>query len=488
MVCFDPSSPEDAYTMAAEAMETSARLHRPVLLRPTTRICHAYATVTIKDALERSKPAGWTADNGKWVIFPKLSYNAHLRIVDEEEKMAADAADDASVISGDAKAVLGIAAGGVSWAYLKEALESNVNYQKSKVKLLKVNRYPFNEALAKKFLSGLDKALVFEELDPVIEDALVAVCGREHLNVSILGKRSRTAPRAGENTVAEVRRIVDTFLSPEAAQAAGDANTREQEGAGAATMPALPPRPPILCAGCPHRASFFAVKQGLAELKLPAAYCGDIGCYTLGNAAPMNTTDTCLCMGAGISQAAGIHRVDPSNVNVAFIGDSTFFHAGIPGIVNAVYNQADILVVVLDNSTTAMTGGQVHPGMGRTLLGQQVPKVSIEALCRAAGAAAVERLNTFDYTQALAAVKRLAVMKGVRVLILEGPCIQINKNKTNCKVDVEKCTGCGLCEKKLGCPAITMEMFDSKQKAVIDPGLCTGCGLCTYVCPAEAIK
>jgi indolepyruvate ferredoxin oxidoreductase alpha subunit len=265
----------------------------------------------------------------------------------------------------------------------------------------------------------------------------------------------------------------------------------ESKQAQANEPPQLPIRPPVLCAGCPHRASFFAVKEAVREAAkeyipagLKAVFTGDIGCYTLGNAQPLDMVDTCLCMGGGITVAQGLKRAEPDTVHFAFIGDSTFFHSGITGLINAVYNQTDIIVVILDNSTTAMTGNQPHPGMGVTMMGGKPEKVSIERIVTALDISGFEKVDPLDQKAAKEAVKAALAKKGVRVIIFESPCIAIVKSDTKAIIDTAVCTGCKLCVKKLGCPALCME----QGKAAIDTALCTGCGLCVYVCAANAIS
>ena len=194
--------------------------------------------------------------------------------------------------------------------------------------------------------------------------------------------------------------------------------------------------------------------------------------------------DTCLCMGAGITIAQGLHRVEPDTTQFAFIGDSTFFHTGIPGVINAVYNQTDIIVVILDNSTTAMTGNQPHPGMGITMMNTCPEKISIEKIVKAIGVSELIKVNPFDQKAAKEAVVTLMGKKGVRVLLFEAPCIIISKPEGSAAIDTHKCTGCKLCLFKLGCPAISFE----NKKAVINHALCTGCGLCFQLCPTGAIK
>jgi indolepyruvate ferredoxin oxidoreductase alpha subunit len=215
-----------------------------------------------------------------------------------------------------------------------------------------------------------------------------------------------------------------------------------------------------------------------------AVFSGDIGCYTLGNAQPLNMVDTCLCMGAGITVAQGLQCIEPDTLHFAFIGDSTFFHTGIPGVINAVYNQTDIIVVVLDNATTAMTGNQPHPGMGITVMGEKTEKISIEKIAAALNVAAVIKVNPFDQPAAQDAVRALIAQKGVRVLLFEAPCIAIAKSGKKTAVDAAKCTGCKLCLHKLGCPAISLE----DGKIAINAALCVGCGLCAAVCAANAMR
>jgi len=262
-----------------------------------------------------------------------------------------------------------------------------------------------------------------------------------------------------------------------------------------------------LCAGCPHRASFFAVKEAVG--KTPAVFTGDIGCYTLGNAQPLDMVDTCLCMGAGITVAQGLHRVEPGTAHFAFIGDSTFFHSGITGVINAVYNQTDVIVVILDNETTAMTGNQPHPGMGITMMGGRPEKISIAKLIEAMGVSALYRVNPFDLRMAKDAVRAALKQDGVRVILFEAPCIVIARPTTKAEVDEINCTGCKLCLTKLGCPALSLELpavnvqIDSTDnsknesiarskpgaaKIIIDPALCTGCGVCGQICPRNAIR
>lgn len=461
---FDPVSPEEAYEMIGEAFDYSEKYQTPVLFRPTTRVCHGCASIEISEERRAIQPEGFVKDDAKWVIFPRTSYLNHVKIAKRDPVLADDFSGyRRNSVSGSGKK--GIAAGGVSFAYLEEALTG----LDAGCKLFRAaTTNPFPEKLALEFLDGLEEVLVIEELSPVIERALLRLCGKYHLPVRIRGKLSGDTSPAGENTVESVKGDVIRFLGlaqPEA--------TKSQP-------PELPIRPPVLCAGCPHRASFYAVKQAMKGKK--AVFSGDIGCYTLGNAAPLNMVDTCLCMGAGITMAQGIHRVEPDAVNFAFVGDSTFFASGITGVVNAVYNETDIVLIVLDNSTTAMTGHQPHPGTGRTMMGEISEKIDIAAVLKAIGVKTVEIADPLDLEAAVTAVKNAAEGSGVRAVIFRSPCIAVTKPAPAFRVDADKCIGCKKCIKELGCPAISIR----DGKAVID-GSCYGCSICAQVCPVSAI-
>jgi len=465
LAVFDPSTPEEAYTMIADAFDYSEKYGRPVLFRPTTRVCHSCASVEILENIPRKAPVGFEK-SARWVIFPKLSYENKKVIEDNIKKMSDDFSGyKRNFISGRGKK--GIATGGVSYLYVREALQNST----TECKLLKISTMPFPQKLALEFLEDLDEVLVIEELDPVIENELITLCGLHNLKVKIKGKLTGHIKNAGENTVDSVSSAIFDFLD----------ETERCTSATPDDLPNLPVRQPVLCAGCPHRASFFAVKEATKGMK--AVYLGDIGCYTLGNAKPLNMVDTCLCMGAGITVAQGIHRVEPDTINFAFIGDSTFFHTGIPGIINAVYNQTDIIVVILDNSTTAMTGHQPHPGTGKNMMGNILNVISIYNVVSALNVSKIVKVNPFDLEAAKAAVTSVINERGVRVIIFEAPCIFVSKGRERYLIDIEKCTGCMVCIKKLGCPA----MEANEKKVKINPSLCTGCGICAQVCRFGAI-
>ena len=469
--CFDPSSVQEAYDMIQEAFEYSEKYHTPVLFRPTTRVCHGYASVEVKDKEEYKvhKPEGFVKDSSKWVIFPRLSYNAHIHIEErnaELSKVFSDYRRNIITEAADSSCRKGIATHGISYTYAMEALRG-----KSAPRVFKVSTpFPFPEEAAVKFLEGLEEVLCIEELDPIIERELTYICGKYHLNTKILGKLTHNVKTAGENTCASVAGNIADFMGWEKPAAA------EMEA-----PPALPVRPPVLCAGCPHRASFFAVKEAMKGKK--TVFCGDIGCYTLGNAMPLDMVDTCLCMGAGVNITQGIGRIAPDTSCFAFVGDSTFFASAITGAVNAVYNQADMTLVVLDNSTTAMTGHQPHPGTGRTMMGEVVEKVSIQEVLKGVGVKTVETVNPLELGKAIDTVKRVSAEKGVKAIIFKSPCAVLIKGNKPAVIDADKCINCKKCINTLGCPGIVLK----NGSAAIESSLCTGCGLCSQVCPVKAI-
>ena len=469
--CFDPSGVQEAYDMIQEAFAYSERYHTPVLFRPTTRVCHGYASITVKDAAEYqvNSPEGFVKDSSKWVIFPKLSYQNHIRMEKrntELQSVFSDYPRNRIYPETDTACQKGIATHGISFSYTMEALHG-----KAAPRLLKVaTPFPFPEQLAVEFLQGLDEVLCLEELDPVIEQELVYLCGKYHLPTRIRGKLTEDVALAGENSCDSVAADLAAFLGWQPPEQ----NTADQP-------PELPVRPPVLCAGCPHRASFFAVKEAMKGKK--SVFCGDIGWYTLGNAMPLDMVDTCLCMGAGVNMTQGIGKIEPDTTCFAFVGDSTFFASAITGMVNAVYNQANMTLVVLDNSTTAMTGHQPHPGTGKTMMGQVVDKVSIEDTLHGIGVKTVETVNPLHLQEAIDCVKRVAVQDGVKAIIFKSPCAVLIKSGKPAQIEESKCIQCKKCIRTLGCPAIMLQ----DGKVQIEQALCTGCGLCAQVCPTAAI-
>ena len=525
----DPATPEQAYDMVKSAFELSERFHTPVIVRPTTRVDHASAFFDVPDeTVALPMPdGGFEHDAAKWVIFPRRAYQAHgeinerlaqiAHVFSEEQPYRAfncgevdgagrgTAGQDGRTAYTDG-ATYGIVAGGVSAAYARDALRivraraSEAGIEMPAYRFLQVGTpYPVPEETYARFAEGLADVLVIEELDYVLEDSLAAWAGRSKRMLGVHGKLTGEARDRGENDVDDIAARIERFLGLSGRLRMYRRNVEQAEGAARVNAPAnsiasdqLPMRPPVLCPGCPHRGAFYAVKQALRGV--PAVFCGDIGCYTLGNAKPLEAVDTCLCMGAGITMAQGLAAVDPAKKAIAFVGDSTFFASGMTGLANAAYNGHDITVMVLDNATTAMTGSQPHPGTGRTLMGPCNEPLSIESALTACGFAPVFHVNPLDKDASIVAVKAAISHEGPSAVIFESPCVQLVKPSDPVSIDVSKCTGCKKCITEIGCPAIgfdiTAQGLRSKDRgqAFIDTTLCSGCGLCTQVCPFKAIS
>lgn len=492
---FDPATPEQGCKMMEAAYELSERYGTPVIMRPTTRICHASTFVEVAERTTAKQPEGFKKDP-RWVIFPKRAFEAHGEINERLVRIADDYANDSfarfnpAMEAGD-NPRFGIVAGGISYAYTREALRVLENQAKqgelvdhngSKITSIPAYRivqvgtpYPFPAKLMTTFVEGLDEVIVFEELDHVLEDEMLKLAGRIHASYEVKGKLTGHTTTRGENTIDDIAAQLRAYFGLKLCSE----EVREQNSN---IQP--PARPPLLCPGCPHRGSFYATKAAFRRSS-EGIFCGDIGCYTLGNAKPLDAVDTCLCMGADITIAQGFSIVEPDKKALAFIGDSTFFASGMTGVANAVYNQHDITIVVLDNATTAMTGSQPHPGTGVTLMGPKSEPISIEGVLRALGVKVITRANPLHLDDAIKAAKEAIEYDGPSAIIYESPCIKLIKPACPVEVNLDACTSCGRCVLKLGCPALS---WDAENRyPVVDASLCNGCGLCTYVCNDDAL-
>ena len=464
---FDPASPEEAFSMIQDAFELSEKCGTPVLFRPTTRVCHAYASVDVPEAFAPKAYEGFVRDPSRWVIFPRLSYANHGKMEQRNAELADALSSYRFNTAEGGPSRKAVAASGVTYAYVRECLKDH-----PEIRLIRIaTAFPFPEPFVLSALEGAEEVLCLEELSPYVEEQILKTAGRHHLALRVRGKLDGAVPQNGELSTEKCAAILRDYLGLDTALSVLDT-------AGA---PALPPRPPVLCAGCPHRASFYAVKRAMAGRK--AFFCGDIGCYTLGNAMPLDMVDTCLCMGAGITMAQGLSHLHPDAVCFAFVGDSTFFASGMTGVVNAVYNEADLILCVLDNSTTAMTGHQPHPGTGRNMMGHVVEKVDIASVLRGIGVREVITVDPLDLKASAEVIRTLAGQTGVRAVIFKSPCVALTRPEGKCVVDASKCVFCRKCVREIGCPALVA----ADGRIAIDPNLCTGCGLCAQLCPTGAI-
>ena len=459
--CLDPQSPQEAKDMIAYAYAFSEKHQIPVLLRPTTRISHAKSDIEVHEIAGREKSIEFRKDAERFVVLPK-----HTRVLlkklnakqDAMRKELAESPWNRLEIKKGAK--LGIIASGVASTYVEEAMET----LGTPVSYLKIGAYPVDPELIKKLAGSVERILVIEELTPFLEEQ-----ARMYAD-TVLGKMTGDVPQEGE---------FDTLLvSNMIRKVAGKPLLQDRDVKLDFELPA---RPPAMCAGCPHRATFYALKS---VFKDDAIFASDIGCYTLGT--QLAAVDTCLCMGASITIASGLSFSGVKNKVACTIGDSTFLHTGIPGLINAVYNKADITVVILDNRTTGMTGHQPHPATGETILGEPSTEISLESVVKACGVPSLQVIDPFDIEIAKAAFKKAYNTDGVKVIIARQPCVITAKRmgirRHQYEVVEDLCEGCKRCV-KFGCPAMEVR----NGKAFIND-TCAGCSMCTQVCQFGAIK
>ena len=444
----EPSDSAEAKEFTKLAFEISEQYDRPVVLRTTTRLAHSQGIVELCEPLE-NQDKEYVKNIGKNVMMPNNAKPRHAVIEQKNAELAAAANTMPINRVEKADTSIGVITSGIPYLYVKEALPTA-----SVLKLGMVN--PLPKELIFDFASKVDKLYIIEELDPVIEDQV------KSWGIEAVGKELFTV--LGEYSANMIR---EAILG---------------EKADVAQPAQAPGRPPILCPGCPHRSVYNTLK------KLGIHAAGDIGCYTLGAVAPLSVVDTTVCMGSSISSLHGMEKAKGKEFIrnwVAVIGDSTFMHTGINSLINMVYNNATGTVIIMDNSTTGMTGHQDHAATGKTLMGDAAYAVDIPALCKAIGVKNVVTVNAFEPELLEKTIKEEQQKDEVSVIITKAPCVLLTKGrKPYCKVDAEKCKGCGLCLKP-GCPAITRQP-DGKVK--IDDTMCTGCGLCAKLCKSGCIE
>jgi indolepyruvate ferredoxin oxidoreductase alpha subunit len=454
--CLDPASVQEAHDMIRDAFPLSEELGLPVIFRPTTRICHSKGDVELGPAVAGMRKGEFHKDPRQYVVIP-----AHTRVLHKKLNEKQPAIRKRLVEKGynrfEVCGKTAIIASGIAASYVQELLPADISF-------MKIGAYPIDEEWLGAFIRQHEKVLVIEELAPEVEECVRQVAGL----VPVFGKKNGYAPYEGELSPAVVAAIMEKagFLP-------------KNPFLQVSPVQDLPSRPPILCAGCPHRSAFYAIRKVFKD----AIYPSDIGCYTLG--LQLGVVDTCLCMGASITVASGIaHSGEPRDV-VCTIGDSTFLHTGIQGLMNAVYNGANMTVVILDNRITAMTGHQPNPNTGMTACGVETPAVSLDAVCRACDVNFVESVDPYDITGTVNVLQEAKKRRGVKVVIAKQMCV-ISARRAGVKrgrytVNPEACTGCGTCV-RFGCPAIE---FSDEKARITD--LCSGCSVCAQLCPVGAI-
>ncbi|WP_027364424.1 indolepyruvate ferredoxin oxidoreductase subunit alpha [Desulfotruncus alcoholivorax] len=451
----EPADSQEAKDMVGLGLEISEKFDIPVMLRITTRVAHSQSMVELGEPGAREIKQ-YAKDVKKNLMVPAFGRLRRVSLAERLAKLTAysESAPVNFIVKGSAKT--GVITSGISYQFVREVLPDA-----SVLKLGLTNPLPVE--LIKQFASCVESLYVVEELEPFLEEQI------RMLGIKVTGKE--LFPATGEFSQGLVRR---KFIE------AGVLPARPAAENPLAGLPAAPPRPPVLCPGCPHRGVFYTLRR----LKLTVT--GDIGCYTLGGLPPLEGIDSCVCMGASIGMSHGIDKAVPGlrGKTVAVIGDSTFLHSGITGLLNTVYNGGDSTVIILDNRTTAMTGHQDHPATGRTLKGKEAPEVDLTMLCKALGVPRVEVVDPLDMAKLKEVVQTEVAASGPSVIIARRPCALLKReNRPAVTVDPEKCNGCKTCL-RLSCPAISV----TDKKSAVDPNLCVGCNLCVQVCKTGAMK
>ncbi len=463
--CLEPSDSQEAKDLVGVALSISEEFDTPVMLRTTTRLAHSYTLVELgeREIEEKPEPPPYRVDTRKYVMVPGNARRRHPVIEERIVRLArfAETFPYNRMEMGDRS--LGIVTCGVAYQYAKEVFKD--------ASILKLGMtYPLPPEMVRAFAAQVDRLIVLEELDPFIEEEI------RLMGVEVEGKN--IFPICGEFNPQVVRdSAIQAGLLAESARV----EVKEPEKGP------LPPRPPILCPGCPHRGVFYVTK------KLKLVVNGDIGCYTLGFLPPQEALHTCGCMGASIGVAHGVAKAGIKERNVAVIGDSTFFHTGLPALLNVAYNQGNTITIILDNRTTAMTGQQDNPGTGRTLRGEETVAVEFEGLAKAMGIEEVHTVDPYDLEEVEEALRACLAQDRPAVIVARRECAllpEVRRQWMPLKVDAERCNGCELCF-QVGCPALVksqeLDEKTGRPKAWIDSLLCTGCEICAQVCARKAI-
>jgi indolepyruvate ferredoxin oxidoreductase alpha subunit len=470
----EPTNTQEMKEITVAAFDLSEELKLPVIIRTTTRLAHIRGPVRLGTLRPIQTKAHFDKNPFHFATVPAVSRNLHKLLVEKyDQAVRKSDSSPYNKIIGEGK--WGIVTNGVSFNYVIDAISDLGILDKASILKLGFS-WPLPEALAIRFLKGVDKVLVVEELEPINESALKALAQENNISIPIKGKGVGAFSRLYEYDPGMVRNAVAQYFG---------VDYTPYKMVDTSDVPPLPGRPPNLCAGCPHRATYYAVKQVYGA---DAIYPTDIGCYTLGVLPPISMADFVICMGSSVSSGCGFSKATDQKV-VSFIGDSTFFHSGITGLVNAVHNQHKFTLVILDNGTTAMTGHQIHPGVDTTPLGIERTRISIENLVRGLGVEDVHVVKPFKLKKTIEAVKAARDYNGISVIISQEMCPLFAKATGQFKktrpfhINHDKCKNHRDCINLLACPA----MYLDGDQVEIDKNLCIGCSVCAQVCPENAI-
>ncbi len=468
--CFEPVSAQEAKEMTREAFRLARELQQPVMLRTTTRVSHMRGPVDFDDLPAPQPKLEFKRDFGRFVPVPAVALRRHA-VLDANMEKARQIAESSRFntekepVGGQTR--LGVIASGVARNYLADALASGG--WEERVRVLELGRtWPLPADLISAFLQKCDGVLVLEEGADLLEQSVRALAQKRGLAVRIEGKDATLTGRGEYSTTLALRRLAAWLDCPCPAKPARPVDTN------------LPGRPPNLCPGCSHRAVYYAARQVFGD---DAVYSSDIGCYTLGLLPPLRTADFLVCMGSSISAGSGFARASDKPV-VGFIGDSTFFHSGMTGLANAVFNHHNLLLVILDNGTTAMTGHQPNPGMVQQMLGDMSAHMDMEAVVRGLGVTQCARVRAFNLKAVTKALEEMKDKAGVRVLIAEEPCaLYARRRLRKAQPQVAQVAQQGAealrCLERLACPAF----YRQGDKLAVDETLCSGCMVCLQIAP-----
>jgi indolepyruvate ferredoxin oxidoreductase alpha subunit len=472
----EPSSVAEAKDMIKDAFELSESLKQPVLLRTTTRINHSNAFVTFGEIKPRNTKGRFEKDPHRCVTVPAVSRGLHVKVL-EKMKNAARLSDTSSYNFVQGQGPLGVITNGVSFYYAADAVKDLGLTDQAKILRLGFSN-PLPRKMIADFLAECEKVLVVEEGEPFMEEAVKAIAQEQGITISIKGKSDDLFSRLFEYDPAMVREKMAAFFNvPYTPKTYVDTSD----------IPEIPMRPPNLCSGCSHRATFYEVKQAAKDMDVICP--NDIGCYTLGFLPPLSTGDFVICMGSSVSSSCGFSRATDQKV-VSFVGDSTFFHSGITGLVNAVFNNHNFTLVILENDITAMTGHQPHPGVDMDRFGLSgYGRVNIEQLVRAVGVEHVSIIKPFKVQKSIDVIKEALAFKGVSVIISQEPCALYAKSLKLKKIRPfmvsDKCVDHKDCITTIACPSFYL---DKDNRVAIDANTCVGCAVCAQICPENAIR